>query len=86
MVTSLLLTLSVFVVAQLVQDAFLVPRIMGKATGLRPAIILLGVFVWGKILGFLGLVLAIPLTCLGLAYYRRSVLRLRNVQVVASET
>ena len=29
---------------------------------------------WGKLLGFLGLMLAIPLTCLGIAYYRRFVL------------
>jgi len=47
---------------------------MGKATGLRPIAILLGIFVWGKLLGFLGLMLAIPLTCLGIAYYRRFVL------------
>lgn len=80
--TSLLLTASVFVVAQVIQDAVLTPRIIGKTTGLRPAVILLGVFVWGKVLGFLGLVLAIPLTCLGLAYYRRWVLKLKNVQVI----
>ena len=71
---SLLLVAAVFAVTQLIQDAVLMPRIMGKATGLRPAIILLGVCVWGQLLGFLGLVLAIPLTCLGLAYYRRMVL------------
>ena len=39
--------------------------------GLSPAIILLSISVWGKLLGFLGLILALPLTCLGLAYYRR---------------
>ncbi len=78
----LFLTLLVFAVAQLVQDAFLMPRIMGKATGLRPAIILLGVFVWGQLLGFLGVVLAIPLTCLGLAYYRRWVLKQHDAPVM----
>lgn len=73
--TTILLTLLVFVVAQLLQDAIINPRIMGRATGLRPIAILLGVFVWGKILGFLGVLLAIPLTCLGLAYYRRFILK-----------
>lgn len=68
--------LLVFAVVQIIQDAFLVPRIMGKATGLRPAIIILGIFIWGKLLGFLGVVIAIPLTCMGLAYYRRFVLKL----------
>lgn len=71
---SLLLVLLVFGVAQLLQDAVIVPRVMGKATGLKPVAILLGVFIWGKLLGFLGLLLAIPLTCLGIAYYRRFVL------------
>lgn len=71
---SILLTLLVFAVAQVIQDTLLTPRIMGKATGLRPVAILLGVFVWGKLLGFLGVLVAIPLTCLGIAYYRRYVL------------
>ena len=71
---SVLLTLLVFAVVQVIQDSLITPRVMGKATGLRPVAILLGVFVWGKLLGFLGLLLAIPLTCLGIAYYRRYVL------------
>lgn len=71
---SVLLTLLVFALVQLAQDAFLTPRVMGKATGLRPVAILLGLFIWGKLLGFMGLLLAIPLTCLGIAYYRRFVL------------
>lgn len=71
---SVLLTLAVFAVVQVIQDAIITPRIMGQATGLRPVAILLGVFIWGKLLGFLGLLLAIPLTCLGIAYYRRYVL------------
>lgn len=64
----------VFVVVQVIQDTLITPRIMGQATGLRPVAIMLGVFIWGKLLGFLGLLLAIPLTCLGIAYYRRYVL------------
>jgi predicted PurR-regulated permease PerM len=72
---SLLLTFGVFAGVQMLQDWLITPRIMGKATGLRPVVILLGVFIWGKLLGFLGLVLAIPLSCLAIAYYRRYVLK-----------
>ena len=61
----------VFGVVQVIQETVLVPRIQGKAMGLSPAIILLSLSVWGKLLGFLGLILALPLTCLGLTYYRR---------------
>jgi len=71
---SVLAVLLIFGVVQTIQDAFLVPRIMGKSTGLKPWIILLGICVWGKLLGFLGLVMAIPLSCLGLAYYRKFIL------------
>ncbi len=72
---SVALMLLVFAVVQVIQDAVITPRVIGKATGLRPVAILLGVFIWGKLLGVLGLLLAIPLTCLGIAYYRRFVLR-----------
>ncbi|MCB9851931.1 MAG: AI-2E family transporter [Phycisphaerales bacterium] len=71
---SLIFLVVIFAVVQLIQDAVLTPKIMGKAVGLSPVAILLGVFIWGKLLGFLGLLLAIPLTCLGIAYYRRIVL------------
>ena len=68
------LLLSVYAVVQVLQDTVITPRVMGHATGLRPIAILLGVFIWGKLLGFLGLILSIPLTCLAIAYYRRYVL------------
>jgi predicted PurR-regulated permease PerM len=64
----------VFVVVQIIQDAVLVPRILGKAMGLSPAVMLLSLSVWGKLLGLLGLLIALPMTCLALAYYRRLVL------------
>lgn len=64
----------VFVVVQLIQDAFLTPKIMGKATGLNPAVILLSLSIWGKVLGFLGLIIALPLTFVLISYYKRIVL------------
>jgi len=76
------LVLVLFGVVQLVQDGLLVPRILGKSMGLRPVVIMLGLFIWGKLLGFLGLLLAIPLTCLGLAYYRRFVLGDRTAKAI----
>jgi len=65
------LVLLVFGVVQLIQETVLVSRFQGEAMGLSPAIILLSISVWGKLLGFLCLILALPLTCLGLTYYRR---------------
>lgn len=82
---SISLTLLVFGGVQMLQDWLITPRIMGRATGLRPVAVLLGVFIWGKLLGFLGLLLAIPLTCLGIAYYRRYVLRVTESEETGSK-
>ena len=79
------LVLLVFVIVQAFQEAVLVPLIMGRQTGLRPIVLLLGVFIWGKLFGFLGLVLAIPLTCLGLAWYRRFVLGQQDARAIPEE-
>ncbi len=65
------LTGLVFAVIQAIQDVVLVPKIMGRVTGLSPAMILLSLSVWGKLLGVFGLLIALPMTCLLLAYYRR---------------
>lgn len=72
---SVLMVVAVFACVQMTMDGFLSPRILGASVGLRPVIIMLSVFVWGRLLGFFGLVMAIPLSCLGLAYYRRIVLK-----------
>lgn len=61
--------MAVYVIVQCVQDLFLTPKIMGKAMGLNPAIILLSLSIWGCLLGFMGLIIALPLTTLLLSYY-----------------
>ena len=61
--------MAVYVVVQCIQDLYLTPRIMGKAMGLNPAIILLSLSIWGCLLGFMGLIIALPLTTLLLSYY-----------------
>lgn len=68
-------TMAVYVIVQCVQDLLLTPRIMGNAMGLNPAIILLSLSVWGSLLGFMGLIIALPLTTLLLSYYDRYVER-----------
>ena len=68
------LSLLVLCIVQAIQDLYLTPKIMGKAMGLNPAIILLSLSVWGSLLGFIGLIIALPLTTLCLSYYKRFVL------------
>lgn len=68
------LVLLVFLIVQTIQDGFLTPKIMGNATGLNAAVILLSLSIWGKMLGLLGLLIALPMTYLLLSYYRRYLL------------
>lgn len=62
-------SMAVYVVVQCLQDLVLTPKIMGKAMGLNPAIILLSLSIWGSLLGFMGLIVALPLTTLLISYY-----------------
>lgn len=64
----------VYIVIQIIQDFFLVPKIMGKAMGLNPVIILLSLSIWGYLLGFIGLIIALPMTTLLLSYYNKYVI------------
>lgn len=63
----------VFCVVQVIIDMIVTPRVMGKAMGLNPAILLLSLSVWGALLGFIGLIIALPLTTLIIAYWQRYV-------------
>lgn len=65
---------AVYIIVQIIQDMFLVPKIMGKAMGLNPAIILLSLSIWGSLLGFMGLIIALPMTTLVLSYYDKYVI------------
>lgn len=67
--------MAVFAVVQVVADLILMPRIMGKAMGLNPAIILLSLSIWGTLFGMIGMIIALPLTTLLLSYYDQYIIR-----------
>ena len=70
--------MAVYIVVQCIQDLFLTPKIMGHAMGLNPALLLLSLSIWGTLMGFIGLIIALPLTTLLLAYYDRYITRSEN--------
>jgi predicted PurR-regulated permease PerM len=67
------MAVGLFIVVQIITDMVVTPKIMGKAMGLNPAILLLALSVWGALLGFIGLIIALPLTTLIIAYWKRYV-------------
>jgi len=67
--------MAVFAIVQVIEDTFLTPKIMGKATGLNPAIILLSLSIWGSLFGVVGMILALPATTIIFSYYTRIVIK-----------
>lgn len=60
----------VYAAVEAFSDLFLTPRIMGKAMGLNPAVILLALSVWGTLLGVLGMVIALPATTILIKWFK----------------
>ncbi len=70
----ILLAGGALLVVQVIQDTILVPRIMGSSMGMRPSLILLALALWGSLLGFFGLLIALPMTMALYSMYMRYVL------------
>ena len=61
----------VMILVQLIEGWILTPKIMGNQTGLHPVMIIFSVFFWGIALnGFLGMILAIPLSAFIVTFWR----------------
>ena len=56
-----LFVLILYVVVQQIENHILVPKIMGRAIGVNPVIILVAVLLGFKIAGMLGMLLAVPM-------------------------
>lgn len=64
---------AVFCIVQIIIDAIVTPKIMGHKLGLNPAVLLLSLSVWGALLGFIGLIIALPATTIIIAYWKKYV-------------
>ncbi len=69
----LLCAVAVFCIVQVIIDMLITPKIMGKAMGLNPAILLLSLSIWGSLLGIIGLIIALPMTTIIIEYYKKYV-------------
>lgn len=72
---------TVVFIIQAIQDLLLTPHIMGKRMKLHPAVILLALSVWGKLLGIAGMIVALPLTTLLLGYIKNYNQRQNNSKI-----
>lgn len=74
------MAVAVFAIVQIITDMVVTPKIMGKAMGLNPAILLLSLSIWGAVLGFIGLIIALPLTTIIIAYWQKYVTKEKMIR------
>lgn len=77
--TSIILVFAVFMVGQILEGYVLTPKLVGDRVGLHPVWILFALFAGGALLGFLGVLIAVPVAAilgvlirLALSYYKAS--------------
>lgn len=64
----------IFIIGQIVESNYFTPKLVGDQVGIHPVWIIFGLFVFGILFGFIGLLMAIPLTAISkilLQYYAK---------------
>ena len=51
----------IFIVGQVIEGNYLTPKLVGNSVGLHPVWLLLSLYVFGTVFGFVGLLVAVPL-------------------------
>ncbi len=62
--TMALLVGIIYILIQLAESHFLVPRVMHRSVGLHPIVVILGIIIGGRLLGVVGALLAVPFIAL----------------------
>jgi predicted PurR-regulated permease PerM len=60
----LLLVVGWYALIQTLEGLFLTPRIVGQSVGIHPVAVIVGLLIGGDLLGFLGLIVAVPVTAI----------------------
>ena len=55
-------TIGIFVTGQFLEGNILQPRLVGRSVGLHPVWLMFGLFAFGVMFGFIGLLIAVPAT------------------------
>lgn len=68
---ALLMVLGVYGLGQLVESFFLTPRLVGERIGLHPLAVILALMAFGQLMGFVGVLIALPASAVLLVAWRR---------------
>ena len=69
--TGLLLVLAVFGAGQLLESLWLTPKLLGERIGLHPIAVIFSLMAFGHLLGFVGVLMALPVSAVLLVALRR---------------
>jgi predicted PurR-regulated permease PerM len=69
---ALLMVAVVYGLGQLIEGFFLTPRLVGKRVGLHPLAVIFALLAFGQVLGFLGVLIALPASAVLLVAIRRA--------------
>ncbi len=59
--TAILIVVTIFFVGQFIEGYILTPKLVGRSVGLHPVWLMFALFAFGYLLGFVGMLLAVPL-------------------------
>ena len=79
--THVLLVVLVFGIGQFLEGTVITPKIVGDKLGLHPVAIILAILICGQILGFLGLLLAVPIASIVKVLFDEGILRYKNTKL-----
>lgn len=82
-VLSVLIT---FGVGQLLEGTVITPRVMGKGLGLSPVMVILSILICSQLLGFLGLLLAVPIASTVKVFVDEFISRYKSSQYYKGES
>lgn len=63
-ITNISAIAAIFVFGQIVESNFLTPKLIGEKIGLHPVWLIFGLFIFGALFGFVGVLIAVPLTAI----------------------
>ena len=80
------LVVAVFAVAQLLEGNLITPKIVGEKVGLHPVTIIFSLLIFGQLFGFLGLLIAVPVTAVLMVFLNEALERYTRSAFFSAET
>jgi predicted PurR-regulated permease PerM len=65
-----ILVIAVFVLGHIIEHVYLTPKLVGNRIGLHPAAVIFAVLAGGKLFGFIGVLLALPVAAVIMVWVR----------------